>query len=370
VAPPHGSTFSRGRAIESEHVVDAARPRRPSFPEAILGAIVGLWRLAPLRWSALAALLAAYAVMSLQPFEWRFPRSLPNGATPLAEGWAFGSAGILIADAPLDGFASAIEAETLDVSLEVRPRSTSLSGWAPILTISQGVQRRNLTLAQDGDDLVLGLRSQDTGRRGREAARLAGVLAAGRWLAIDVGLRPGRLTIAIDGMPMLAVALPPVVLGSWDPGSRLALGNETSCERPWLGDLRKAVIAGPDGATDYALAGRTEAPAACRILRHPPKLAPLVPLNRWDALRNTVMYLPLGCLLGMMVRRRNRRSFAALLPVIAGVSLAFEMLQLLVPNRYPSIDDVIFNTAGGALGLCVGFWLMARLAPWLPERRA
>ena len=348
--------------------MDAPRPRPPSLPGSILGAIVGLWRLAPLRWSALAALLAAYAVMSLQPFEWQFPRSLPNGATPLAEGWAFGSAGILIADAPLDDFAAAIEAETLDVFLEVRPRSTNLSEWAPILTISQGVQRRNLTLAQDDDDLVLELRSQDTSRRGEEAARLAGVFAAGRWVAIDLRLRPGRLTIAIDGMPMLAVALPPVVLGSWDPGSHLTLGNQTSCGRPWLGDLRKAVITGPDGATDYALTGRTETPAGCRILRHSPKLAPLVPLNRWDAVRNTVMYLPLGCLLGMMVRRRNRRSFGALLPVIAGVSLTFEILQLLIPNRYASIDDVIFNTAGGALGLCVGFWLMARLAPWLPER--
>jgi VanZ family protein len=349
--------------------MEAARPPRPSLPGAILGAVVGLWRLAPLRWGALAVLLAAYAVMSLEPFEWRLPRSLPNGATPLAEGWAFGSAGILIADAPLEGFEAAIEAETLDVSLEVRPHA-SLSGWAPILTIAQGAQRRNLTLAQDGEDLVLALRSQETGRSSKETARLAGVLVAERWVAIDVGLRPGRLTIAIDGAPMLAVALPPVVLGSWDPGVRLVLGNETSCERPWLGDIRKAVIAGPDGATDFARAGGIEAPAGCRLLRHPPKLAPLVFLNRWDAVRNTVMYLPLGCLLGMMVRRRNRRSFGALLAVIAGISLTFEVLQLLVPNRYPSIDDVIFNTAGGALGVCLGFWLMAQLAPWLPERRA
>jgi VanZ family protein len=348
--------------------VDAATPRRPWFQGSILGAIVGLWRLAPLRWSALAALLAAYAVMSLEPFEWQFPRSLPNGAAPVAEGWSFGSAGILTAEAPLDGFATAIEAETLDVALEVRPH-TSLSAWAPILTISRG-SRRNITLAQDGADLVLALRSEATGRRGRETARLAGVFAVGTWLAIDVRLRPGRLAIALDGTPMLAAALPPVVLGSWDPELQLTLGNETGCDRPWLGDLRKAVIAGPDGAIDYALAGAAEAPAGCRIVRHPPKLAPLVPLNRRDALLNTVMYLPLGCLLGMMVRRRTRRSFGALLPVIAAISLSFEMLQLLIPNRYPSIDDVIFNTAGGALGLCVGFWLMARLAPWLPERDA
>jgi VanZ family protein len=331
---------------------------------------VRLWRFAPLRWSALAALLAIYVVLSLEPFDWRFPARTANGATPLAEGWAFASAGILIADAPLEGFERAIEAETLDVSLEVRPRATGQMGWAPILTISQDAYRRNLTLAQDGDDLVLGLRSEDTRRRGRETARLEGVLAAGRWVAIDVRLRPGRLTVAIDGVPQLSAALPPAVLGTWNSGFGLALGNETTCNRPWLGDLRKAVIAGPDGATDYARAGRIEVPAGCRILRHPPKLAPLVRLNRWDALLNTLMYMPLGCLLGMMARSRNRRSFVALLPAIVGVSLTFEMLQLLVPSRFASIDDVIFNTAGGALGVCVGFWLMARLAAWLPERRA
>jgi VanZ family protein len=336
---------------------------------SILRSILGLWQLAPLRWSAFAALLAIYAVLSLEPFDWRFPDRVANGATPLAEGWAFEAAGILIADAPLDGFASATLAETLDVSLELRPRSTDLSGWASILTISRGT-RRNLTLAQHGDDLVLGLRSEDTGRGGRETARLEGVLADDRWVAIDVRLRPGRLTIAIDGVPQLSAVLPPRVLGTWDAGFGLALGNETTCHRPWQGDLRKAVIAGPDGATDYARAGRIEAPAGCRILRHPPKLAPLVHLNRRDALLNTLMYLPLGCLLGMMARARNRRSFVALLPAIAGVSLTFEMLQLLIPSRYASIDDVIFNTAGGALGVWLGFWLMARLAAWLPERRA
>ena len=280
----------------------------------MLGTIVRLWRFAPLRWSALVALLAIYVVLSLEPFDWRFPARTANGATPLAEGWAFASAGILIAASPLDGFASAIEAETLDVSLEIRPRATSVSGWAPILSLSQDADRRNLILAQVGDDLVLGLRSQDTGRRGQETARLEDVLAAGRWVAIDVRLRPGWLTIAIDGAPKLSAALPPRVLGTWNSGFGLALGNETTCNRPWLGDFRKAVIAGPDGAIDYARAGRVEVPAGCRILRHPPKLVPLVPLNRWDALQNTVMYLPLGCLLGMMVRSRSRRSFAALCP--------------------------------------------------------
>ncbi len=329
-----------------------------------------LWRLAPLRWSALAALLAIYVVLSLEPFDWRIPGRITNGATPLAEGWAFASAGILIAETPLDGFAGATLAETLDISLEIRPHSAGQSGPARILTIAEDAHRRFLTLSQEGEDLVLGLRGEDGGRRRWETERLEGVLATGRWVAIEVRLRPGRLTIAIDGVPQLWAVLPPRVLGAWGAGPNLALGNAVTCDRPWLGDVRKAVIAGPDGATDYARAGRIEAPTGCTVLRHPPKLVPLVPLNRRDALLNTLMYLPLGCLLGMMAHRRNWRSFTVLLLAIAGVSLTLETLQLLVPSRFPSIDDVLFNTAGGALGVGVGFWLMARLAAWLPARHA
>jgi VanZ like family len=324
------------------------------------------------RWAALAALLAIYAFLSLAPFDWRFPDRVANGAIPLAEGWAFPTAGILIADPPLDGLEAATRAETLDVSLEVRPHAIDQKGPARILTISSDVYRRNLTLAQNGRDLVLRLRSEDTDRNGqqdgRPVARLSDVFEAGRWVAIDLGLRPGRLTIAIDGVPQLSAALPPAVLGTWNPSFHLVLGNEMTCNRPWLGDLRKAVIAGPDGAVDYALAGQVEAPAGCTVLLHPPKLAPLLHLNRVDPLRNMVMYLPLGCLLGMMVRQRSRRTFGALMLAIAAASLSFETAQLLIPSRFPSIDDVIFDTLGGALGVGLGFWLMKRLAPWLPGR--
>jgi hypothetical protein len=345
----------------------ARRPGPRPVIGTILGSIPGLWRVAPLRWSALAALLAVYAVLSLYPFDWRFPARVANGAVQLADGWSFLSPGIVLVDAPGDGLETAALAETLDVLVEVRPLATRQSGPAQILTIADA-DRRNLALAQASDDLILWLRGGDVD--GRRVLRLEDVFKAGEWVAIDVRVRPSLLTVAIDGRQKLAVALPTAVLGTWDPGFRLALGNARACNSPWLGDLRKAVIAGPDGGTDYALAREVELPAGCRVLRHPPKLAPLVSLNRQDALLNTVMYLPLGCLLGMMVRSRDRRAFAGLVLAIAGTSLTFEALQVLIPSRFPSTDDVIFNTAGGALGVSLAFGLMTRLTWWLHERRA
>jgi hypothetical protein len=354
--------MGRGSVIEIETCEQRRCPGRWS--------ILGVWRFALLRWTALVLLLVVYAYASLEPFDWRFSDRLINGATPLTEGWSFPTAGLVIAEPPLDTLRMASQAETLDVFLEVRPRATSQWGPARILTISADPYLRNLTLGQYGDDLVVRLRTEETdlnGRRGgRPVARLRHVFQAGKWVAIDLRLRPGRLTVAIDGAQELAATLPTSVLGTWDPGFGLALGNEMTCDRPWLGDIRKAVMTGPEGAIDYARIEQVDVPATCTLYRHPPKLVPLVPLNLKDALLNTVMYLPLGCLLGLMMRRRNRHTFAVLVLVIAGISLSFETLQLLLPSRFPSVDDIIFNTLGGALGLAFGTWLMKRLAPWLP----
>jgi glycopeptide antibiotics resistance protein len=37
-------------------------------------------------------------------------------------------------------------------------------------------------------------------------------------------------------------------------------------------------------------------------------------------------------------------------------------------TRYPSVDDLIFNTLGGTLGVGLGFWLMTVLAAVRPVR--
>ena len=89
---------------------------------------------------------------------------------------------------------------------------------------------------------------------------------------------------------------------------------------------------------------------------------PLVKLDPLDAALNIPMYLPLGCLLGLMVLRRSWRNFVALVLVVVSVSLTFELAQLFLASRAPSIDDLIFNTLGGALGIWLGFRLVKHAA--------
>jgi len=325
-----------------------------------------LERLWPLRWWVLIPLLTLYAVMSLHPYDWRYPGGIDNGAIALETGWDFSAAGVVVAGPPL-GEVGAFTGETLGVLLEVRPRSGDQSGPARILTISRDAFSRNLTIAQDNGDLVVRLRTEWTDRNGlqdgRPIARLAGVFEADRWVTIELRLQPGLLTLAIDGEQRFATALPATVLGTWNRRFELALGNELSCDRPWLGRIRKAVITGPGGSADYIAAG--QAPEQCRVTRHPPKLVPLHALDRIDAFRNTLMYLPLGCLLGLLVSRRSRLTFGVLVLAAAGVSIGFETAQLFLVSRFPSIDDVLFNTLGGAIGILIGFPIAAIAGRWL-----
>lgn len=332
---------------------DAARAGR---------SLVSMWqRRAAVRWAALIVMLGAYAVVSLEPFDWQPPTKVVNGARPSAAGWNFPVAGIVVSDAPLDWLEAATAAESLDLSVVVRPRFASQSGPARILTISRDAYFRNLTLAQQDDDLVLRLRTEDTDlngvRDGEPVARIEDVFARTAWVAIDLEIRPGRLTIAVDGEPRLRADLPSSVLGSWDPSLGLALGNETTCNRPWLGEIRTAVVRGPDRVRSYADADGARAPATCWQVGYVPALVPFRLFLPGDAARNVLMYLPLGLLIGFMAGSRTGVAFAGGLLVILGVSLTFEIAQLFIASRFPAVDDTIYNTLGGAIGLWLARWL-------------
>ena len=310
--------------------------------------------------------MAGYGWASLEPFDWQVPSRLVNGVVA-ADGWRFENAGIIIAQVPDQNLGDAAKLESLDVSLEVRPQSASQSGPARILTISRDPHRRNLTLGQEDHDLVVRLRSEDTSGngllRGRPVARLGGVFEAGRWVSIDLHLRPGEVTIEIDGARAFAAPLPPSVISSWNPGYDLALGNERTCNRPWLGDIRKAVISWPNGAVDYAEIGHGVAPETCQIWRHPPRLVPLTPFNPDDIKRNLLMYIPLGCLLGLLFGGFGIMAFVTRVAAIASISFTFEFAQLFLVSRVPAIDDLMCNILGGAFGIVVGLLLRERLAP-------
>ena len=166
--------------------------------------VASMWHSLPaLRWGVLVLVLGVYAFASLEPFEWRIPRQVPNHAERTQDGWSFAAPGIVIAGPPHDWLEAARAAETLALSVLVRSRSAVQSGPARILTMSWDTHMRNLTLAQENGDLVLRLRTQETDlnglRAGEPLARVRDVFRGPSWRAIDLRIRPGRLKIESEG---------------------------------------------------------------------------------------------------------------------------------------------------------------------------
>ncbi|HEX5331216.1 MAG TPA: VanZ family protein [Cellulomonas sp.] len=68
-----------------------------------------------------------------------------------------------------------------------------------------------------------------------------------------------------------------------------------------------------------------------------------------EAAANVVMFVPFGVLGGLLVSRQYRSTVVA---AGCAVSAAIETSQLLfLPTRVPTVQDVVLNTAGAALGL-------------------
>jgi hypothetical protein len=312
------------------------------------------------RWGALAVALGVYTIASLEPFDWQVPIEVPNRAERAPEGWRFAAPGIVVAEPPHDWLKAAGAAETLGLSLVIRPLSAAQPGPARILTMSRDAHMRNLTLAQEEDDLVLRLRTEDTDLNGvlagEPVARLEDVFRGGGWRSIDLQIRPRQLTIALDGRPALSAALPPTVVRTWHPSFSLALGNEMTCDRPWLGEIRAAVVKVPGRVRNYAAAEAMHTPAACWSMSYPPALLPFRLFLPQDAIWNTLMYGPLGLLLGLLVRSNGSSALFGGLLVILGVSVTFEIAQLFVASRFSSVDDTIYNTIGGGVGLAVALY--------------
>jgi len=78
-----------------------------------------------------------------------------------------------------------------------------------------------------------------------------------------------------------------------------------------------------------------------------------------DALRNVILFAPLGATIALCGWRGAWVAFAPAL-----LSLAVETAQIWIPGRDASLGDVVFNTVGAA----VGFAVVRRSAWWLRPR--
>lgn len=325
--------------------------------------------------AALAVLLAAYAIVSLKsgPAGWQTRGLVVNAVEPLQHGGVrFRNPGIALAKELPAWVETAKRSQRLELSLSVRSLLPEQVGPARILTLSLSPYERNVMVGQQRADLVLRLRTAWTSPNGsidgKPVARVPRVFLTNDWVDLRILVEPGRLRMMIGGELVVDEALPPRPFETWDPSHRLALGNELTGTRPWLGEIRRAVVRAGGSTENYADTSKLELPPHFLITGPPPKLVPLLELNWGDAINNLLLYIPLGLLLGFLFGagsgERDRRVAIGALLLVATVSASMELLQFLfVPRRWPSVDDVIFNTLGGGLGLVLAPWMARRLGP-------
>ena len=349
-----------------------ARASARRLKSAAAGVIFGFARCASLTRGtplalATATALLAYAGILLWPYDWQPAGYVQNKAEVLPEGGIrFTGPGIVRTPAPPAWVVAAMRAHELEVQLQVRPLAAEQTGPARIVTLSLDHYHRDFTIGQDEADLILRLRTPATDLNGKvddaPVASIPGVFRSMRWVTIGLRINPGQLELSVDGRIAARRSLPAEPLENWDPSYRLALGNELTHVRPWLGEIRRAVVRAGDTEVDYARSPELETPERFWLLWSAPRLIPFQHYYPADMILNVILFMPLGVLVGAWLRQRDGQGMWHAIILLAAISASFEMLQLFIPDRVTSVDDVISNTLGGALGVLLVRWLSASAA--------
>jgi VanZ family protein len=289
--------------------------------------------------TAFLAMAFAFGVAVGHPFQWW----RMNGARLDVGTGTFLQAGILLVDEPAQWLREAKVSGEFLVRLVVRPFLANQDGPARILTISDSTSWRNFTIGQQRADLVIRLRRNPETLNGTPDYLLPGVFADTMEREVVAAIRDNELTVYVDGELRVDQVLPDRAMSFWNENFDIALGNEISLNRPWLGEITVAHIETAERASNLL---------APSVLRKPPLLVtinkPAVVSNaRNDLLLNFIALLPLGFLSAGCLRRPRAVTVGLIwLPVC----LLFESMQIVTPGRFPSLSDVVMNVSGALAG--------------------
>ena len=131
-----------------------------------------------------------------------------------------------------------------EISIEVWARTSSLSqaGPARIVSISRNSSERNITLGQDNDKIEVRLRTTKTSTNGIPSfASKAKSLSSDLSHVVYTRKRNGESKIYINGK-LNARSTVAGDISNWNDSFYLAIGNELSNDRPWLGDIHLCAV--------------------------------------------------------------------------------------------------------------------------------
>ena len=124
----------------------------------------------------------------------------------------------------------------------ITPASASQNGPARIVTFSSGASTRNFTLGQEKEEYDLRLRTSSTDGNGLPSLTTSGKAAKQKLThVVYTRAASGAAKLYVNGVEKAARQITGD-LASWDEKFKVALGNETSKDRPWKGTYHLVAI--------------------------------------------------------------------------------------------------------------------------------
>jgi VanZ like family len=311
-------------------------------------------------WLGLAAALVIYAAGLLWPFAIQIPTWVANEATWTSAGTLrFESPGLAVSPAPPGWQETSRDRSRFHVSLRARAFSRQQDGPARLFTLARDTHAQNVVIGQAGNDLVVRLRGLCRGFRAHAMAcprqlRIPDVFATSEWVDINLLVESSRVTLRAGSRPPLEMRVAGQPLRGWDAEHRLALGNDVSGLRPWLGELGRVTIGTPLGSEDWLDPARLELPDGFWLLDRQPKLFPFYHVSKGDVIVNLLLYMPLAVLIAGCFKNFGAAQLLSTASFVFVVSIMFEFAQLFVETRNFSATDVFLNLVGGtAAAYCI-----------------
>jgi len=184
------------------------------------------------------------------------------------------AATIIRSDKPASKLHQAIKrSSALTIEAWIHPANTNQAGPARLVSISKDSSNRNVTLGQDGDKYEVRLRTNKTSVNGIPSLPTPSrSLQTKPTHVVYTHERGGRTVIYINGKKSVEKHIPGNTV-NWDPGYKLALGNEFTNDRPWLGTYFLVAIYDRSLTSKEVLANfnaGTDAPAVPAVAKKDP----------------------------------------------------------------------------------------------------
>lgn len=167
---------------------------------------------------------------------------------------------------PGDALLAAAKASNqLTIEAIITPANSQQKGPARIISLSQDAYHRNLTLGQERDQLILRLRTPQTGENGMKPETRLGRIQAGTPTHVLVTYRDGELVSYLNGRQAERSTRVRGSFSNWE-AHQLVFGDEWKDQRDWQGILDGVAIltrfVGPEeAAARHAAAFAKSAPA-------------------------------------------------------------------------------------------------------------